>query len=157
MALQRKGKQRPIDSHAQSPKGHFSSLSARSRPQRDLQLLNYTHHHTIKYINWRGTLNPLDHYNSCFFFSLFLVPLFFHISQEVYFVSFGLQSTLPSRSVACRYWKIPKFVKKQPEPKKNSGASSSWFSISKNSAMSKFTFPATSELTMSLVRTKISW
>lgn len=51
MALQRKGKQRLIDSHAQSPEGHSSSLSARSRPQRALQLLNYTHHHTIKYAN----------------------------------------------------------------------------------------------------------
>lgn len=84
----------------------------------------------------------------------FLVPLLFHISQEIYFVSFGLQSTLPSCSVACRHWKIPTFVKKQPEPKKNSGANSTWFNISKNSAMSKFTFPATSEPTVSPVSKK---
>lgn len=84
----------------------------------------------------------------------FLVPLLFHISQEICFVSFGLQSTLPSCSVACRYWKIPTFVKKQPEPKKNSAANSSWFNVSKNSAMSKFTFPATAELTLSLFRKK---
>lgn len=51
MALQREGKQRPIDCHAQSPKGHSSSLSARSRAQTDLQLLNYTHHHTSEYVN----------------------------------------------------------------------------------------------------------
>lgn len=118
MALQRKGKQRPIDSHAQSPKGHSSSLFAGSRPQRDQQLLNYTHHHTIKYANWRGTENPLDHYNCWFFFALFLVSLLLHISQEIYFVSFGLQSTSPSCSAACRYWEIPTFVRKQPEPKK---------------------------------------
>lgn len=84
----------------------------------------------------------------------FLVPLLFHISQEIYFVSFGLKSILPSCSAACRYWKINTFVKKQPEPKKNTGANSSWFNISKNSAMSKFTFTATSELTVSLCQKK---
>lgn len=156
MALQRKGKQRLIDSHAQSPKGHSSSLFARSRPQRDQQSLNYTYHHTIKYANWRGTENPLDRYNCWFFCTLFLVSLLLHISQEIYFVSFGLQSTSPSCSAVCRYWKIPTFVRTQPEPKKNSGANSRWFNISKNSAVSKFTFPTTSELTVSLVRKKKS-